>query len=147
MVKKQRAKFPNVSDLHKFCIFCGRLKLGMIVMVLTGLVCGGCVTKQLSYKTYVKILPDKIPHQYIVNFKITETGPDRKENILSAPTIHIIAGQEAEIKVFRGKESDGIFCKALVKESGDSVEALISVTLKAKDKETLNTTQNIIVMK
>jgi len=99
-----------------------------------------------AYRTDVKVSPAGIPHQYVVEFKIAETAPDGTTKLFS-PKITVTAGQEAEVKASEREDRDGVFCKALVKEHGDSVEALTTVTVKTGGIETMSSSQAMTVTK
>ena len=100
-----------------------------------------------GYRTDVKISPSGIPHQYVVEFKISQTLQNGTSNLSNSPRMIVTAGQEGEVKAMDLQERDGILCKALIEEKVDSVEALTSVTVKMQGIETLSSTQHMTVTK
>ena len=100
-----------------------------------------------GYRTDVKISPSGIPHQYVVEFKISQTLQNGTSNLINSPRMIVTAGQEGEVKAMDLQERDGILCKALIEEKVDSVEALTSVTVKMQGIETLSSTQHMTVTK
>ncbi|MEI6210143.1 MAG: hypothetical protein WCR06_00825 [bacterium] len=122
------------------------MKKRMIVLALAGIVCGGCATTQQSYRTEVTVRCADAPQQYIVEFKVIQArthGQKSETDFLSAPTITIKAGEEEEIKVCDEGEHNGVFCKALIKNEGGTINAATTVIVKTRDREALNTSQNV----
>ncbi len=115
--------------------------------MLAAVMVAGCATTQKSYQTTTAVSPAGQPQQYMVEFKIRETGEDGKQNVLSAPRVTVKAGQEGQIKVCGEKEENGVFCTALVKETANGVEVHTTVTVKEDGTKVLNTLQKTVVTK
>ena len=115
-----------------------------IAIALAAIMGTGCATTERSYQTSATVTPAGQPHQYTVEFRITEVG---REKVLNAPRVTVNAGQEGQIRVCDEKEDNGVFCTALVTETESGLEALTTVTVKADGKETLSSSQTTIIKK
>lgn len=100
-----------------------------------------------SYHVDVKVAPAGEPKQYMIEFRISETQAGGKTNVLSAPRIVTLAGQEGRIQVSDGEEQSGIFCTAQVNEKEDGIEAVTSVEVKEGGKTLWSNSQSTTVKK
>lgn len=130
------------------------MKIRIVALALGVLICAGCATTQRSYKTDMRITPGGIPHEYIVEYKITKifknlsgVSKEEGENILSSPKLTVTAGREGQVKVCDSAEQNGVICTALVKENAEGIEAVGSIIVKEKGQEILSSSQNIIIKK
>jgi hypothetical protein len=112
---------------------------------VAGMVLGVCMTARAGYRTEAAVTPGAEPHQYVVQFKITDVAKDGKGRVLSAPKIVVNAGKEGTVTVADEGEQSGLFCTALVKETEGGIEAVTAVTLKEKGTEKLSTVQSVSV--
>lgn len=108
---------------------------------------GACLATQAAYRTEATVTPSGAAHQYVVQFKITDTAKDGKAEVLSAPQVVVEAGKQAQVSVGDDQSQSGVFCTAIVREVADGVEAVTTVTIKDKGIEKLSSTQSITVKK
>ena len=122
----------------------------MLVLLVAAAACAGCAAPERAYRTDVKVVkvsPAETPHQYLVEIRIVVIRPDGTEGVLTAPKMLVVAGPEAEMKACDAAERNGVFCKALVKETAASVEAVTTAIVKAEGREVLSNSQSISVAK
>ena len=85
-----------------------------------------------SYRMETSVEAAKESHQYTVLIKIHHSPDGEKWDVLSAPSIAVLAGQEGKIEIKSEKSNDGVECTALVKElEGGLVE--VSVACKVRE--------------
>ena len=123
------------------------MRKALVAGVLVAMVCAGCATTPGTLMTDVKVSPTGPPEQYTVDFRITEVNEDGTTDILSAPRITVLSGEEGEIKLVDAFKWEEISCKALVVEEDESVQVTTFVTLKEKGKRRWSSTQNISVLR
>ena len=119
----------------------------MLVLLAAAAACAGCAAPERAYRTEVKVSPAGTAHQYMVEVRIVAIRPDGTEGVLTAPKMLVTAGHEAEMKACDAAERNGVFCKALVKETAASVEAVTTAIVKAEGREVLSNSQSISVAK
>ncbi len=116
-----------------------RLAIG----ILTAWACVGCATPRPAYRTDVRIAPAGEPRQFTVEFKISETGRDGKTNLLLAPKLTVVAGQEGHVLVGDDRQRDAISCTALVREGGKSLDATTDVDVRRRGRTLWHSTQSL----
>lgn len=118
-----------------------------LMLAVAGLVLGACVTAQAGYRTEASVTPCTETHQYVAKFRITDVAEDGKTDVLAAPQATVKAGEEGKISMIDEKEQNGVICTALVKEIEGGIEAVITVVVREKGTEKLNTTQTVTLKK
>jgi hypothetical protein len=103
------------------------------------------VTAQAEYRTEATIAPSTQAHQYVVRVKVIEPQKDGEAGVRSDMKVTVNAGQEGTAAA--GNDKSGVTCTALVKEVEDSVEAVITVTVKEDGAEKLNESQTVTLKK
>ena len=104
------------------------------ILLIVALTLSACASSSMGYRTDVKVtrVPAATePHQYLVEFRITQIDGDGNSAVLSAPSVRVNAGQEGEVVVMDQEAKTGISCTVLVKEVDGGVEAATSVTITA----------------
>ena len=103
-----------------------------IIPLILAFTLSACASSPIGYRTDVKVArvtSATDPHQYLVEFKITQLGGHGDSAVLSAPSLLVNAGQESRVVVMDEEEKTGIVCTVLVKEVDGDVEAATSVTI------------------
>jgi hypothetical protein len=126
------------------------MRYGTIIIILAAIMVTGCATTDKSYQTGVTVTPLKRPHEYCVEFTISEKEGDGKSRILSKPMVVCNAGQEAALSshstLYEGKvRNRSVSGTVLVTEAKSRVEAVTTLNIKEDGKEVLNTSQTMIV--
>ena len=107
-----------------------------VILLIVALTLSACASSSIGYRTDVKVtMLDSTsatePHQYLVEFRITQIDGDGNSAVLSAPNVLVNADQEGEVVVMDQEKKAGIACTVLVKEVDGGVEAATSVTITA----------------
>ena len=103
-----------------------------LIPLILAFMLSACASSPIGYRTDVKVTrvtSATEPHQYLVEFRITQIGGDENSAVLSAPSVLVNAGQEGQVVVMDQEEKTGIVCTVLVKEVDGDVEAATSVTI------------------
>jgi len=124
----------------------------LIAATLAAALCGGCATTaQRYYQTSSAVAPASEPHQYLVQFRISEVQPDGQVNLLNTPKLPVTAGKEARLFSGYAQEKEGVVCEngvvctALVAEHTDRAEAKTSILLTSNGKETIVSSQSAVL--
>jgi hypothetical protein len=88
-----------------------------------------------TYGVKLKVAPvEGEANQFMVEFCISEKQPGGEENVLSAPKITILAGQEGTVKVVDEGERNGVICTATVTPKANELQVDTSVAIKRDGK-------------
>jgi hypothetical protein len=111
--------------------------------ILGAMVCMGCAMPRPAYRTDVKIAPAGVAHQYTVEFRLSEIGRNGASNLVIAPKLTVIAGQEAHVLVGDDEQRDAISCTALVREGAKSLDATTDVDVRRHGRTVWHNTQSV----
>ena len=115
----------------------------LAIGILMAWVCVGCGAPRPAYRTDVKIAPAATPHQYTVEFRLSETRRDGNPNLVIAPKLTVIAGQEAHVLVGDDGQRNAVSCTALVREGAQSLDATTDVDVRRHGKTVWHNTQSV----
>ncbi len=101
-----------------------------------------------TYGVKLKVAPvEGVENQFVVEFRISEKASDGKENLLSAPKIMLLAGNEGVIKVVDDGERNGVICTATVTPKEGELRVDTLVTIKRDGKVLWSCSQETTVVR
>ena len=116
----------NREEIHmRTRVFCVGAAVGLLALC-------GCATSPVAYRSEVSIARGAQANEYLVSFKIRETGRAGETAQVWAPSLIVVGAREGTISVLQDGTRDGIVCKALVTEDAGSLTAATSVTVRRK---------------